>query len=98
KPVAPVKVAGSRNWGPIAVAAVVVLIAVGIIGYGVFASVQGSRGWEGKVADIEGGVNYRAQKNAQIDDRTHKEGALTYVTSPPVGGAHNPTWQNCMGD
>src|ERR671916_307010 len=36
KPVKPVKVAGSRNWGPIAVAAAVVLIAAGIIGYGVF--------------------------------------------------------------
>ena len=20
------------------------------------------------------------------------------MTNPPVGGAHNPTWQNCMGD
>ena len=98
KPVTPVKVAGGRNWGPIAVAGVVVLIAVGIIGYGVFASVQGSRPWEEQAADIKGVVNYRAQKNAQIDDRTHKEGTQTYVTNPPVGGAHNQTWQNCMGD
>jgi hypothetical protein len=98
KPVTPVKVAGGRNWGPIMVAGVVVLIAVGIIGYGVFASVQGSRPWEEQVADVKGVVNYRAQKNAQIDDRTHKEGAQTYVTNPPVGGAHSQTWQNCMGD
>ncbi|GIF10648.1 DUF3105 domain-containing protein [Actinoplanes teichomyceticus] len=98
KPVTPVKVSGGRNWGPIAVAGLVVLIAAGIIGYGVYASVQGSRDWTEKVADIQGIVNYRAQKNAQIDDRTHKNGALTYVTSPPVGGAHNQTWQNCMGD
>lgn len=98
KPVTPVKVAGGRNWGPIAVAGVVVLIAVGIIGYGVFASVQGSRPWDEQVAEIEGVVNYRAQKNPQIDDQTHKEGAQTYVTNPPVGGAHNQTWQNCMGD
>ncbi|MCW2141376.1 Protein of unknown function (DUF3105) [Actinoplanes cyaneus] len=98
KPVTPVKVSGSRNWGPIAVAGAVVLIAVGIIGYGVYASVQGSRDWTDKLADIQGVVNYRAQKNATLDDRTHKDGALTYVTSPPVGGAHNPTWQNCMGD
>jgi hypothetical protein len=98
KPVTPVKVAGGRNWTPIAVAGVVMLIAVGIIGYGVFASVRGSRGWEEKVADIKGVVNYRAQKNAQIDARDHKDGQLPYATSPPVGGAHNPLWQNCMGD
>jgi hypothetical protein len=98
KPVTPVKVSGGRNWGPIAVAAAVVVVAAGIIGYGVFASIQGSRDWTEKVADIKGVVNYRAQKNPQIDDRTHKAGALTYLTSPPVGGAHNQTWQNCMGD
>ncbi|MBU2661938.1 DUF3105 domain-containing protein [Actinoplanes bogorensis] len=98
KPVAPVKVSGGRNWGPIAVAGAVVLVAVGIIGYGVFAAVQGSKGWEEKLNAISGVVDYRAQKNAAIDARDHKEGTQTYVTSPPVGGAHNSVWQNCMGD
>jgi hypothetical protein len=98
KPVTPVKVAGSRPWGPIAVAGVVVLIAVGIIGYGVFASVKGSRNWEDKLADVAGVVDYRAQKNAAIDARDHKDGTLQYSTTPPVGGAHNGVWQNCMGD
>ncbi|MEV4641650.1 DUF3105 domain-containing protein [Actinoplanes sp. NPDC049548] len=98
KPIQPVKVSGGRNWGPIAVAGVVVLIAVGIIGYGVFASMKGSESWEDKAAGIEGIVNYREQKNPQIDAQDHKDGPLTYVTNPPVGGAHNPVWQNCMGD
>jgi hypothetical protein len=98
KPITPVKVSGGRNWGPIAVAGVVVLIAVGIIGYGVFATARGSRSWEDKAADIKGIVNYRAQKNPAIDARDHKDGTLTYVTNPPVGGAHNALWQNCMGD
>ena len=98
KTVAPVKVSGGRNWGPIAVAGVVVLIAVGIIGYGVFASVKGTRPWEDQLAEVNGVVNYRAEKNPKIDDRTHKEGPQQYVTNPPVGGAHNPTWQNCTGD
>lgn len=98
KPITPVKVAGGRNWGPIVVAGVVVLIALGIIGYGVYASVQGNKTWQEKAAGISGIVNYRAQKNPQIDARDHKEGPLTYVTNPPVGGAHNPVWQNCMGD
>ncbi|MDY7089396.1 MAG: DUF3105 domain-containing protein [Actinomycetota bacterium] len=98
KPVTPVKVAGSRNWGPIAVAGVVILIAAGIIGYGVFAAVQGSRDWQDKVSEIAGVVNYREQNNAAINDTSHKQGALQYVTSPPVGGAHNSTPQNCTGD
>ncbi len=96
--VQPVKVSGGRNWGPIAVAGVVVLIAAGIIGYGIFASAKGSASWEERAADISGIVDYRAQKNAKIDSRNHVEGTQTYVTSPPVGGDHNATWQNCMGD
>jgi hypothetical protein len=98
KTITPVKVAGGRNWGPIAVAGLVIVIALGIIGYGVYASIRGSRNWQDKVADIKGVVNYRAQKNPQIDSQVHKDGTLTYVTSPPVGGAHNATPQNCSGD
>ncbi len=98
RPVTPVKVSGGRNWGPIAVAGAVILVAAGIIGYGVYASVQGSQPWEDRAAAIEGVVDYRSQNNAQINDQTHKDGTLTYVTNPPVGGAHNATWQNCMGD
>lgn len=98
KPVTPVKVSGGRSWGPIMVIGAVAVVALAIIGFGVYSVVKGSRSWEDKVADIKGVVNYRAQKNAQIDAREHKDGTLTYVTSPPVGGNHNPTWQNCMGD
>jgi hypothetical protein len=98
KPVTPVKVSGSRSWGPIALISGVVAFFLVVVGVGVFYVVQGSRSWEDKVADISGVVNYRAQKNAAIDARDHKDGTLTYVTNPPVGGAHNPTWQNCMGD
>jgi hypothetical protein len=98
KPVTPVKVSGSRSWGPIMVIGLVAVVALGIVGFGVYSVVRGSRGWEDKVADIQGVVNYRAQKNPQIDARDHKDGALTYVTSPPVGGAHNATPQNCSGD
>ncbi|GAB1694143.1 DUF3105 domain-containing protein [Krasilnikovia sp. M28-CT-15] len=98
KTVAPVKVNSGRSWGPIAVVGAVIVIALGIIGFGVYATVQGSKAWEDKAADIKGIVNYRAQKNPQIDARDHKKGPQTYVTNPPVGGAHNSAWQNCMGD
>lgn len=98
KPIQPVKVSGGRNWGPIAVAGAVVLIAAGIIAYAVIATVKGSRNWEDRAADIEGIVNYREQKNPAIDSQEHKDGPQTYVMNPPVGGAHNQVWQNCMGD
>src|SRR5919206_5039380 len=52
KPIKPVT--AGRNWGPIAVVAVVLLIAAGIIGYGVYASIKGSETWEEKAADIKG--------------------------------------------
>jgi Protein of unknown function (DUF3105) len=98
KPIKPIKVSGGRSWGPIAVVAVVILIAAGIITWGAVAAHKGSEPWNERAADIKGIVNYRAQKNPQIDARDHKNGPLTYVTNPPVGGAHNPLWQNCMGD
>jgi hypothetical protein len=98
KPVTPVKVNGGRPWGPIALIGVVVLLAGGIIGYGVYASMKGSEPWTDKAAAIDGIVNYRVQKNPAIDSQEHKDGPLTYATNPPVGGAHNAVWQNCMGD
>ncbi|MEU3985714.1 DUF3105 domain-containing protein [Streptomyces sp. NPDC026672] len=30
--------------------------------------------------------------------RTHVATAVHYPTEPPVGGNHNPVWQNCNGD
>ena len=27
--------------------------------------------------------------------RDHTEGTVAYAQTPPVGGAHNPAWQNC---
>lgn len=28
-------------------------------------------------------------------ERGHQEGSISYEQSPPVGGVHNPAWQNC---
>ena len=102
KPITPVKVAGSRNWGPIALAAAVVLIAAGIIGYGVWAAARSSNEastpWAERAAAISGIVNYRENSDKSIASRNHKTGALTYTTNPPVGGDHSPRWENCTGD
>lgn len=102
KPVTPVKVSGGRNWGPILVAGVVVLIAAGIIGWGVFAAARSSNEastpWAERAGAIEGIVNYRDSDDKTIASREHKTGVLTYTTNPPVGGDHNPRWENCNGD
>ncbi len=44
-----------------------------------------------------GVVNYRVSHPEWLTN-AHKKGHLTYPTSPPVGGDHNPYWQNCVGD
>ncbi|GAA1632568.1 DUF3105 domain-containing protein [Actinoplanes couchii] len=101
KPVTPVKVAGGRNWGPIAVAGVVVLIAVGIIGWSVAASVQSDKKagipWEERASAIADIVNFRETDPDLVKGSQHKNGALTYAQDPPVAGEHNPSWQNCNG-
>jgi hypothetical protein len=53
--------------------------------------------WTERAAKIQGIVNYAAQKPAWLT-ANHKQGSLTYAVTPPVGGDHNPVWQNCMGD
>jgi hypothetical protein len=97
KPIAPVKVNQGRNWGPIALVLAVALIAVGIIGYGAYAVFQGSKSWEDRAASIDGIVNYRKTDPGMLT-RNHARGPLKYKVNPPVGGDHNPTWQNCMGN
>jgi hypothetical protein len=40
-------------------------------------------------ADIPGVKTYKTT------GANHQEGRLSYPQTPPVGGPHNPTWQNC---
>jgi hypothetical protein len=54
--------------------------------------------WTERAAAISGIVNYTSQNLAWLKSGEHKPGKLTYEVNPPVGGAHNPVWQNCMGD
>jgi hypothetical protein len=101
KPITPVKVAGGRPWGPILVAGAVVLVAVGIIGWGVIAAVQSDKEiatpWEERAAAIAGIVNYRETNPDLVKGSQHKAGVLKYEQSPPVAGEHNPAWENCNG-
>jgi hypothetical protein len=97
KPIAPVKVTQQRAWGPIILFLVVGLLAVGIIGYGAYAVLQGSKTWQDRANGISGIVDFR-KTNPKMLEQTHAWGPIKYDVSPPVGGKHNYNWQNCMGD
>jgi hypothetical protein len=102
KPITPVKVNSGRNWGPILVGGAVAIIAIGIVAWGVIAVVgsekEKSTPWDKRATAISGVVDYRSQYPELKQAANHKSGVLTYPVTPPVGGAHNPVWQNCMGD
>jgi hypothetical protein len=98
KPVTPVKVTQGRAWGPIALFVAVGVLAAGIIGYGAWASFQGSKPWDKRANAIDGIANIRKSDPDSLKYESHKSGPLTWNYSPPVGGVHNAAWQNCMGD
>lgn len=96
--IAPVKVAGDRPWGTIALFAVVGLLFVGIVGY---------TGWQAYVNDltpqerarlISGVKDYTDDVKKEMGNVQHKDGNLEYPLKPPVGGTHNGSWQNCQGN
>jgi hypothetical protein len=57
--------------------------------------------WQERAAAIPGIHNYLISNPEwfQIGPQgNHRRGLIDYPISPPVGGLHNPFWQNCMGD
>lgn len=101
RPVAPVKVAQGRNWGPIWMYSAAGVVAVLIIGFGAWSVIKQNRDnrpWQERAAAIPGIVNYFKTEPDLLKAAQHFNGNLTYPQSPPVGGKHNPIWQNCMGD
>ena len=97
KPVKAVKMNGGRNWGPIAVIGAVVLISLGIIGWGAYAVSQGPESWEERAANIQGVSNFRESDPELMKAGQHQAGPIQYKTVPPVAGPHNAAWQTCMG-
>jgi Protein of unknown function (DUF3105). len=104
RPVTPVRVAQSRNWGPILLFVATGLVALAIVGVSIWPLIQErSKGtWQEQVAAIPGLINYIDPSSPSFDQsvttRPHQAGDLTYPMTPPVGGPHNGYWQNCMGD
>jgi hypothetical protein len=98
KPIKPVSVAHSRNWGLIAIITAVALFCGAIVGYGLYASHESSRSLADKAKDIKGVVNYLTNPDKSLTSNAHKTGVLPYKLSPPVGGDHNPNPEDCNGD
>ncbi len=104
KPLAPVKVSQGRNWGPIIMFVAAGVVALSIIGFGAYQVYQRDNqpAWQDRAAAIPGIQNYLVSNpdwfHYDPNVGNHKAGPLTYPSSPPVGGVHNPHWQNCMGD
>jgi len=97
-PVAPVKVSQDRNWGSITLFAVVALIAVGIVGFGVYEVFKSQETWKDHANAIPGIVNYTKTDPALVKSGQHQYGHIDYKQSPPVAGPHNFNWQRCQGD
>jgi len=97
-PVTPVKVSQGRNWGPIALFTVVGLLAVGIIGFGVYQVFKSNETWKDQAGAIPGIVNYNKTDPELVKSGVHKYGHIDYKQSPPVAGPHNFNWQRCQGD
>jgi hypothetical protein len=95
-----VEVKPPRNWTPIYISALVAVIALGIVGYGVYNAYENGLSWQQKADSIHGVVDYRKKdpKLVTSAERNHVEGVVNYPQTPPVGGNHNPNWQRCMGD
>ncbi|NDU72652.1 DUF3105 domain-containing protein [Actinomadura sp. DSM 109109] len=75
-------------WGGIAFFAVIGLVAVAAIGFTFMqtrsSSADGSASISGLVTKDDLG-------------RGHVDGAVAYDADPPMGGDHDPVWQNCDG-
>jgi len=57
--------------------------------------------WQERADSIPGISNYLKSNPDWFvvpEGGNHKAGVLSYPTTPPVGGIHNPRWQSCMGD
>ncbi len=98
RPITPVKVSQGRNWGPIALFSVVILIALGIIGFAGWKVYETGLTVADRVERIDGAVNWRERDPALVKAAQHQAGPIKYEQNPPVAGKHNNDWQNCMGE
>ncbi len=97
-PITPVKVSQGRNWGPIMLSTFVALLAIGIVGFGVYQVFKSDETWQDRANGISGIANYTKSDPALVKSGQHQYGHIDYKQSPPVAGPHNYNWQRCQGD
>ena len=76
-------------WGLIIATVLIVLLAIGVIGYAVNQNKKKSD--ESNPNKISGIVH------KTFTGGDHKAGVISYAESPPMGGAHSPIWADCDG-
>ncbi len=97
-PITPVKVNQPRPWSAIALFTAVALVAVGIIGFGVYEAFKPGYDWRRDAQSIPGIVDYNKTDPALVKSGQHQWGPIVYKQSPPVAGPHNYSWMRCEGD
>lgn len=70
------------NFGALGVTALVLIVVIVLVG----------RNW---LNDRDGNQALADVVSYDYAGGQHANGELTYTESPPVGGTHNPVWQNC---
>lgn len=76
-------------WGLIIATVVIVVLAIGVIGYAV--SQNKKKDDSANPAKIAGIVH------KSFPSGEHKTGVISYAESPPIGGPHAPIWADCDG-
>ena len=95
-PITPVKVRQGRNWGSIGLSAIVALVAIGIVGFGIYEVLKSSETWKDQANAISGIVNYNKTDPALVKSGQHQHGHIDYPTlQKAISQTH---WQRCQGD
>jgi Protein of unknown function (DUF3105) len=76
-------------WGLIIATLLIVLLAVGVIGYAVS---QNKKKSDAKDPSKISGIVHKTFPSGE-----HKTGVISYAESPPIGGPHSPIWADCDG-
>lgn len=76
-------------WGLIIAAVVIVVLAVGVIGYAVS---QGKKKSDSADPNKIAGIVHKSFPSGD-----HINGVIKYAESPPMGGPHAPVWADCTG-
>jgi hypothetical protein len=76
-------------WGLIIATVLIVVLAVGVIGY---ALNQNKKKSDSSDPNKIPGIVHKTFSSGE-----HKAGVISYAESPPMGGPHSPVWADCDG-